>query len=303
MARHVPHTEVLRRFNRSFTARIGVLDDRFLGGDRPVGHARMLFEIGAEGPDGASVRDLRARLALDSGYVSRVLRSLEGDGLVTVSPDPDDGRQRRAVLTADGWEEWRRLDARSDELADRVLGGLGPRQRERLAAALAEADRLLAAAAASFDVVDPHDEDALAAMRAYVAELDDRFPGGFDPGGDWGLDGLAPPHGVFVVVRLDGRVVGCGGVQTIGAGVGEVKRMWVDPATRGMGLGPRLLAALEDHGRRLGHRVMRLDTNATLVEAIAMYRRAGYVEIERYNDNPYPDLFFEKSLIPGGSAP
>ncbi len=88
----------------------------------------------------------------------------------------------------------------------------------------------------------------------------------------------------------------CGGVQTIGDGIGEIKRMWVSPDVRGRRIGPRLLAELEDHARRLGHRIVRLDTNSTLAEAVAMYRRAGYVEIDRYNDNPYPDHFFEKEL-------
>lgn len=150
----------------------------------------------------------------------------------------------------------------------------------------------------SIDVVDPRSDDAVAAVRAYIDELDRRFSGGFDPGDAIGTDAheLEPPTGVFLLARVDGVVVGCGGLQTIGPGVGEVKRMWVAPGTRGRGVGKRLLAELEDHARSLGHHVVRLDTNSTLTEAVAMYRRAGYREIERYNDNPYPDHFFEKAL-------
>ncbi len=86
----------------------------------------------------------------------------------------------------------------------------------------------------------------------------------------------------------------CGGVQTIGDGVGEIKRMWVHPDWRGAGLGARLLRHLEQRCAELGHGVVRLDTNGTLVEAIAMYERAGYRPMPRYNDNPYAQAWFEK---------
>lgn len=148
----------------------------------------------------------------------------------------------------------------------------------------------------AFEVVDPRSDDAAAAMTAYFDELASRFPGGFDPGDTLVADAhqLEAPSGVFVLARSGGQVVGCGGVQTIGAGIGEIKRMWVSADVRGRGLGRRLLADLEDRSRRLGHHMVRLDTNSNLPEAVAMYRRAGYSEIERYNDNPYPDHFFEK---------
>lgn len=135
-------------------------------------------------------------------------------------------------------------------------------------------------------------------MQQYFDELDERFPGGFDPGDTLTADAhqLEPPTGVFLLARVDGETVGCGGVQTIGEGVGEIKRMWVSPAVRGRRLGARLLAALEDRSRGLGHHTVRLDTNSNLPEAVALYRRSGYVEVDRYNDNPYPDHWFEKAL-------
>ena len=108
------HTATLRRFNRTYTQRIGALDESFLGTGRPLGPSRLLFEIG---DDGATVRELRDRLGLDSGYLSRLLRSLEADALVVVRPDPDDRRRRRVTLTRRGRTAWRRLDERSEELA------------------------------------------------------------------------------------------------------------------------------------------------------------------------------------------
>ena len=73
--------------------------------------------------------------------------------------------------------------------------------------------------------------------------------------------------------------------------------MWVSDDWRGAGLGGRLLRDLEEHARGLGHRTLRLDTNGVLVEAIAMYDRAGYRRIGRYNDNPYAQVWFEKDLV------
>ena len=105
---------MLRRFNRSFTQRIGVLADSYLNTGHPLGPSRLLFELGA---GAAAVGDLRRRLGLDSGYLSRMLRRLEHEDLVVVAPDPSDGRQRIACLSTKGRREWVRLDQRSEELA------------------------------------------------------------------------------------------------------------------------------------------------------------------------------------------
>ena len=150
----------------------------------------------------------------------------------------------------------------------------------------------------SFDIVDPRSPDAVASMAAYFAELDERFPGGFDAGDALTSEAamFGPPLGAFVVVRVDGVMVGCGGLQTIGHGVGEIKRMWIHPDHRGRGLASRLLATLESTCRALGNPVVRLDTNAVLTDAIRMYERAGYLPIERYNENPYAQRWFEKRL-------
>ena len=108
----------VRRFNRVVTERVGALNDRFLGRERPLGEARLLWEIGLEG---CEVRLLRARLGLDSGYLSRLLRSLETAGLVTVAAGAGDRRVRVARLTAAGRRERATLDKRSDELARSLL--------------------------------------------------------------------------------------------------------------------------------------------------------------------------------------
>ncbi|GAA1726992.1 helix-turn-helix domain-containing GNAT family N-acetyltransferase [Isoptericola hypogeus] len=288
------HADVVRRFNRSYTQRVGALEESFLGLGMPLGTARLLFEIGTEP---GTTRDLRARLGLDSGYLSRLLRRLESDGLVAVVPDPDDRRRRRVDLTAAGRRAWDELERRSADRARALVAPLTERQRARLAAALAEADLLVRAATVTLETVDPASPAALAAVGAYVAELDERFPGGFAAGDlAEGAERLRPPSGAFVVATSDGEPVACGGVQALDDGAGEIKRMWVHPAWRGAGLGSRLLRHLEGVCRDLGHDVVRLDTNGSLGEALAMYERAGYRPVERYNDNPYAEHFFAKRL-------
>lgn len=285
----------VRRFNRTVAEGIGALEDHFLGRSRPLGEARLLWEIG---PDGADVRDLRGRLGLDSGYVSRLLRSLESQRLVTVRVNSDDRRIRRAILTKRGLAERRELDDRSDAVALRMLEPLGSKQRETFLAAIAEVERLLHASMVRFDVEDPGTATSRWCLSQYFAELNERFDIGFEPSRSLYSDTrvFARPSGAFVVARMRGRPVGCGAVKFKGKQPAEFKRMWIARETRGLGLGKRLLVELENHARGAGAPAVRLETNRALKEAIAMYRKAGYVEIEPFNDELYAHHWFERKL-------
>ena len=289
------HTSTLRRFNRTYTQRVGALEDSYLGLGWPLGASRLIFEIGETG---TTALELRERLDLDSGYLSRLLRRLTRAGVIDVTPDPADRRRRTVALTAEGRKVRRELDRRSEERAATLIAPLTDRQRNRLAEALATADLLVRTATVRLRVVRPDDPAAVEAVGRYVAELDTRFPRGFDPGDatTTGTAAMSSPSGTFVVATSDGEPVACGGVQQIAPYVGEIKRMWVHPGWRGAGLGSRMLTHLEKRACELGHRQVNLDTNGTLVEAIAMYQRAGYRSIERYNDNPYAEAFFSKDL-------
>ena len=107
---------------------------------------------------------------------------------------------------------------------------------------------------------------------------------------------MRAPHGLFLVARLRERPIACGALKLHGRAPAELKRMWVAPAARGLGVGTRLLAALEAHARKAGTRAVRLETNRALGEAIARYRRSGYREVPAFNDERYAHYWFEKSL-------
>lgn len=285
----------VRRFNRTVTERVGVLHDHYLGLDRPIGEARLLWEIGEQGQD---VRRLRERLGLDSGYVSRMLRSLEADGLVTVEPQPRDRRVRTVRLTDAGRTERAVLNGRSDELAGSLLEPLNTAQRARLVAAMAEVDRLLIAATVTLDALDPDHPDARHCLRCYSSELQERFETGFDPAQSLLPDAgeLRSPHGVFLVARLHGEPVGCAGLKLPPGAPAEIKRMWVAPHVRGLGVARRILAELEASAAQHGHDVVRLDTNRALTDAIALYHSCGFSEVAAFNDEPYAHYWFEKRL-------
>jgi len=288
-------TEQVRSFNRAVTQRVGALSDSFLAQDRPLADARVLWELG---PDGCEVRTLRNRLGLDSGHASRLLRALEAAGLVRVAPSRADRRIRVAELTAAGLAERAVLDERSDELAGSMLAPLDAAQRERLLEAMRTVERLLTFGAVELRRVGPTHPDARQCFRAYFDELDRRSETGFDPvvSSLAEPDELTPPRGCLLIAYLRAEPMGCGAVKHHPGEPSEIKRLWVSPSARGLGLGRRLLAELEALVADSGARAARLDTHGALVEAISLYRSAGYREIPAFNDEPFADRWFEKRL-------
>lgn len=282
-----------RRFARAVTSEVGALDTSFLGRGRPLGVARVLNAIGNGHRD---VADIRAYLGLESGLMSRLLRSLEEERLIKLTPHPDDARQRRAELTEAGKREFEEYERLSNERADTLLSG-----HAHPDALLAAMD--LVASALSRDnwvlkELDPRTDTSLYCLNAYYAELNRRFDIGFDVSlsADPDAEDMIRPRGTFLVAFSDGLPLGCAGLKGTDKGYAEVKRVWVSPAARGLGLAKRLMSEIEDAARGLGISTLRLDTNKALPEAIALYRNSGWTEIDRFNDDPYPDFFFEKEL-------
>jgi ribosomal protein S18 acetylase RimI-like enzyme len=230
--------------------------------------------------------------------MSRLLRSLEGQGMVEVRRKAGDGRAREVVPTARGRREFAAYDSRSAQLAWSMLSPLDERKRERLVAAMAEVERLIRTSFVTIAEESPRQTDGRWCREQYFAELARRFDGGFDmaTGDPSDSADLLPPSGYFVVARIDGEPVGCGGLKSLDAGTGEIKRVWTAAQARGIGVAGRIMQHLEERAREMGFSTLRLDTNKSLVEAQALYRRLGYREIGRYNDNPYAHHWYEKRL-------
>ena len=269
----------VRSFNRTVTERVGALEDAYLDLGRPLGANRVLWEIGDGGPADAA-RDARPGLRLPQpadrvAAARRARRDRAGA----------DKRVRAVSLTAAGRAERQVLDRRSDELARALLAPLSEAQRTRLVEAMGTVERLLTAGLVEIVEEEQQSPDAQFCLREYYTELAERFPGGFDASTSIRTDDFT-----FVVARLRGEPVGCGAIRLADS---YIKRMWVSPTARGLGLGRRLLAELEGLST---NGVARLETHSSLPEAINLYRSAGYVEVEPFNDEHYAHHWFEKRL-------
>lgn len=284
----------IRSFNRTVTRQIGALDSHFLGRHRSLGASRLLFEIGTAGTE---IRELRSRLDLDSGYTSRLLRTLEAEGLIHTGQAPGDGRIRYVVLTTAGRKELAVLNRRSDNAAASLLEPLSEKQRATLTSAMGVVEKLLLASAVRVDVEDPTSRAAQYCLARYFEELAERFDAGFDPtlGISAAAEELTPPHGFFVMATLNGEAAGCGALKCHAA-YGEIKRMWVKTSSRGLGLGKRILHRLEGLARERQLPLLRLETNKALTEAQSLYKSNGYREVSAFNDEPYAHHWFEKPL-------
>ncbi|WP_183904971.1 helix-turn-helix domain-containing GNAT family N-acetyltransferase [Rhizobium sp. BK008] len=283
----------VRRFNRAVTSEVGALDTSFLGRGRPLGAARVLNAIGKGQSDVAMIRDY---LGLDSGLMSRLLRSLEEEGLIETVANSEDARRRIVRLTESGRSEFRAYEALSNTQAQSFLAR--HRRPEELLCAMDIVASSLRRDHIILEEQDPRHEDARYCLSEYYGELARRFEKGFDVSlsRDPDAKDMIRPHGAFLVAISDGLPIGCVGLKGSGGEVAEIKRLWVAPSARGLGLAKHLMTAAETIARELSVKILRLDTNSALPEATQLYRGTGWNEIDRFNDDPYPDTFFEKRL-------
>ncbi|AWM00818.1 bifunctional helix-turn-helix transcriptional regulator/GNAT family N-acetyltransferase [Bradyrhizobium amphicarpaeae] len=283
----------VRRFNRAVTSAVGALDTSFLGRGRPLGAARVLNAIGHGRSDVAEIREY---LGLDSGLMSRLLRGLEDEGMIETIAHDGDARRRVAKLTRTGKREFAAYEALSNTQAEGLLAQHS--QREALLAAMDLIASALTRERVALEEMDPQSEQARYCLGEYYAELGRRFSQGFDVSlsRDPDAKDMRRPRGSFIVAMSDTLPIGCVGLKGTDQGYAEIKRLWVAPAARGLRLGRRLMDTAESAARELGITLLRLDTNSALPEAAQLYRGTGWREIPRFNDDPYPDLFFEKRV-------
>lgn len=284
----------LRRFNRIVAREIGALDTSFLGRGRPLGMVRVLHLVR---PEGTEIADIRAKLDLDTGLLSRLLRDLEEEGLVEIQTQPADRRRRVAVLTPAGEAELREYEALGIARATQVLHRAGDRKSEIVAAMDLIASVLLRDQVVIRDG-DPDDAAAHYLIGAYhdflVAHVPTVLPGMFTlPLAD--APRLRPPQGAFLIAWSDDMPVGCVSYRPLEARVAEVKRLWVDPMARGQGLARQLMQAIEARARAAGFTRMKLDTNSALSAAIALYRDMGWTDTAPYTGAP-ADTWLSKPL-------
>lgn len=277
----------VRQFSRLYTERLGILDETWLGGRYPLPVVRVLFEI-AHGA-GVTASAVGARLRLDRGYLSRILASLEADGLVSRAAAAEDRRQRILTLTKKGAKTFADLDRRQSDDVEAILAGLAPAARSELVTAMQSCVRVLEGAtakgAAPYSLREPQAGDLGWIVQRHgvlyepygwgprfeglVATVVADFAANGDPKGERCL--LAERGGE----RL-GSIMVTNGDRGKKRDIAKLRLLLVEPSARGTGLGTRLVAEAIAFATRAGYRTMRLWTADVLHDARRIYERAGF---------------------------
>jgi DNA-binding MarR family transcriptional regulator/GNAT superfamily N-acetyltransferase len=291
--------KALRGFNRFYTQRIGVLDP-YLGGDFSLTEVRVLYELAHRSQPTAS--ELGRDLALDAGYLSRILRRFESRGWLARAPSPADARQSLLSLTDSGHAAFAPLQQRSRDEASALLAPLPPAARERLIAAMRTVQSLLDAyvyaprernTARTLVLRDPRPGDMgwvvqahgelyasefgyTAEFEALVADIAAQFIRNFDPAWEKGW-----------IAEVDGERAGSVFVVRKSATVAKLRLLLLTPQARGLGLGGRLVDECIAFARAKGYRKMVLWTQSELVAARAIYKSRGFVRTAAERNNAF----------------
>ena len=285
----------VREFNRFYTQRIGVLREHLLGSPFPLTGVRVLYELAHWRPEGepATAAVLASRLALDEGYLSRILRGFEQRGLVRKTSSAADGRRKSLALTARGRREFAALDARSRAEIAGLLGELSAAAQARVVDAMRTVSMLLGDASDDARAPAPymlrplqsgdlgwviHRHGALYAQEygyderfeALVAEIAARFVQRFDPSGErcW-------------IAERNGEIVGSVFVVRKSRTVAKLRLLLVEPRARGLGIGRSLIDECVRFARRAGYRKVILWTQSELDAARHLYELAGFRRVHR----------------------
>jgi DNA-binding MarR family transcriptional regulator/N-acetylglutamate synthase-like GNAT family acetyltransferase len=279
--------DAIRRFNRFFTRRIGVLREGLLHTPYSLTEARVLFEISHR--DDMTASDLSRELGLDPGYLSRILARLGRRGLVDKVRSETDGRQRLLCLTSEGKDAFSLLDARSREEVAEMLGELSEEDQRRLLEAMATIESVLGR---GFKFSEPfflrqhepgdmgwvvHRHGVLYAreygwderFEALVAQIVADFINNYDPAKErcW-------------IAEMGGELVGCVFVVRASDTVAKLRLLLVEPGARGLGLGTRLVEECIRFARNRGYETLTLWTNSVLDAARRIYEEQGFELVE-----------------------
>lgn len=292
---HPTQISALREFNRFYTARLGLLRKHHLDGEFSLTEARILYEISSH--PGITAAELREILALDRGYISRLLAALTRRKLIRQAASTSDAREKLLTLTPAGQRSAAHLNEASNRHISAILNAIEPNLREDLVASLQRAHAILShppKLPVSIERLTQPSKVALEILEEYyeavhVVKRD-------SPNALRSL--LADPTSAMWLAKLDHEVVGCVVLRNLSSipDAGECKRLYVRPSARGRHIATLLLDALEDHARDLKLDWIYLDTHDGLKAAIALYEQRGYQPCDRYNDNPQATLFMRKRL-------
>lgn len=295
----------VRRFNRFYTRRIGALDDKHLGEPFSLAESRVLYEV-AQSPTGITPKALAAASGLDAGYLSRILKRFEADGLMVRQPSREDGRSVSVWLTSEGIGAYNGLRGVAEDAVERMIGGLSVADRTKLTAAMAELEVLLGAPKADKIVLRQHrvgdmgwvvHRHAVLYAREYgwgekfeavVAEIVAAFLQNFDPSCErcWIAEQGGEPVGSIFLVKGDKP------------GQAKLRLLLIEPSVRGQGLGKRLVAECVAFARACGYAEITLWTQSILVAARASYAGVGFELTETWpNDDFHPGLISETWVL------
>jgi DNA-binding MarR family transcriptional regulator/ribosomal protein S18 acetylase RimI-like enzyme len=285
--------DVVRQFNRFYTVHLGLLRGRYLDTDYSLSESRILYEL-SQNP-GCTANQLRNKLDLDAGYMSRLLRSLTERGLVQGARSEQDKRATLLTLTPHGSSTIDDINRQSSAETVRMLNQLGETQRAELLEAMRKVRDILSPPAVSVIRASAAQlEDARHLLHEYfnvigvVLRDDDAAIRAF----------LNDASSAMWIAYVDGAPAACVAMRPLPevAGAAECKRLYVADNFRRRGLAEALMQALETHAAEAGHQAIYLDTKDDLIGAIKLYDRLGYERCERYNDNPQATIFMRKRL-------
>jgi DNA-binding MarR family transcriptional regulator/N-acetylglutamate synthase-like GNAT family acetyltransferase len=284
-----PRTRIdaIRRFNRFFTRRIGVLREGLLHTPYSLSEARILFEIANH--DDLTASDLSRELGLDPGYLSRTLAGLERQDLIEKTPSESDARRRLLALTPEGRDAFSLLDARSREEVAEMLGELSEEEQRRLLEAMRTIERVLSK---GFKYSEPfflrthepgdmgwvvHRHGVLYAreygwderFEALVARIVADF-----------IDNLDPAKERCWIAEMEGERVGCVFVVKASEEIAKLRLLLVEPKARGLGLGSRLVEECIRFAGSRGYKTLALWTNSVLDAARHIYEEQGFMLVE-----------------------
>ena len=284
VTRPAGHVDAVRRFNRFYTRRIGVLSEGLLDSPFSLAEARVLYELAhRERPTAGEIGEV---LGLDAGYLSRILRRFADQKLIRRETSASDGRQRHVSLTKKGRATQAKLDLRSSNEIDSMLRALPTTERERLTEAMKSISEVLgegtgaSSAAVSLRPHRPGDMGWVVhrhgvlywqeygwdeRFEALVAGVVAKFIEHFDPARErcW-------------IAERDGEIVGSVFLVAQSKTIAKLRLLYVEPSARGLGIGKRLVSECVQFAREIGYRKMILWTQSELVAARGIYREAGF---------------------------